>query len=113
MGSLQVVGYSSCLPNFSQYASVNRTGYAQLTRAAALMRRPVHRIAVSPIGESLAAATTGGLYTVDLLDPSSTVAPITAKLPAAVTSLLWNPVNSGWYTGSANGSIRLYRQMYV
>jgi WD40 repeat protein len=75
--------------------------------------RPVNRVAVSPIGESLAAATTVGLYTVDLLDPSSAVAPIAAMLPAAITSLMWNPMNSGLYTGGANGSIRLYRQMFV
>ena len=75
--------------------------------------RPVNRIAVSPIGEVLAAATTRGLYTFDLLDPSRSVIPITAKLPAAVTSLLWNPANSGLYTGCANGAIRLYRQFLV
>ena len=77
------------------------------------MRRPVKRIAVSPVGESLAVATTGGLYTVDLLDSSSAYAPVAAKLPAAVTSLLWNPANFGLYTGSNNGTIRLYRQLYV
>lgn len=71
------------------------------------------RIAVSPVGESLAVATTGGLYTLDLLEPSSAIAPVAAKLPAAVSSLLWNPANSGLYTGSANGTIRLYRQLYV
>ena len=68
------------------------------------------------MSESLGAVTTGGLYTVDLLDPSSSsssVAPIAAKLPSAVTSLLWNPTNAGLYTGCASGAIRLYRQMFV
>ena len=49
----------------------------------------------------------------DLLDSSSAYAPVAAKLPAAVTSLLWNPANFGLYTGSNNGTIRLYRQLYV
>ena len=49
----------------------------------------------------------------DVLDASVGIAPVAAKLPAAVTSLLWNPANSGLYTGSANGTIRLYRQLYV
>lgn len=69
-------------------------------------------MAVSPMGDSLAAVTALGLYSVDLRDVATlSVTPITTHLPAPVTSLHWNTVTDGLYCGSSNGSIRLYRQL--
>ena len=75
--------------------------------------RAVNRIAVSPVGESLVAVTKGGLYSIDLLDASSSVTTITHKPPPPVTSLHWNSATGGVYAGSNNGSIRVYRQLLV
>lgn len=69
-------------------------------------------MAMSPAGNTLAVVTALGLYTLDLLDVASLrVTPVATKLPAAVTSLLWNTVTGGLYAGSSNGTIRLYRQL--
>ena len=69
-------------------------------------------MALSPAGDSLAAVTAQGLYSLDLLDEAAlAVTPITAKLPAPVTCLHWNAATGGLYCGSSTGSIRLYRQL--
>ena len=90
---------------------------SQTFQAACLpvcLSRAVTIMAVSPVGDSLAAVTALGLYSVDLLDEGSlAVTPITTKLPAPVTSLLWNSATGGLYAGSSSGSIRLYRQLPV
>ncbi|PRW60909.1 WD40 repeat [Chlorella sorokiniana] len=57
--------------------------------------RPIVRMAVSPFADSAAVATTGGLYTVDLLDSACSVHTIAPGAPRTpITALLWNSATS-------------------
>jgi hypothetical protein len=52
-------------------------------------------MALSPFADSLACATTGGIYQIDLLDSACSVTPIAAGAPKSpVTGLLWNTATS-------------------
>lgn len=52
-------------------------------------------MAVSPFADCAAVATTGGLYTVDLLDSACSVAAIAPGAPRTpYTALLWNSATS-------------------
>lgn len=71
-------------------------------------------MALSPFADSVAVATSGGLYAVDLLDPACHATPIAAGPPrTAVTALAYNTATSEVVVAGgsgAPGSISVYKQ---
>lgn len=73
--------------------------------------RPVAKLAVSDIGDCLAVATQGGMYAVDLLDSSYSVAKMAGSHPSRVTDLVWNSTTREVYITGDKGAIMVFRQI--
>lgn len=73
--------------------------------------KPITHMAVSAFGDTVAVATTHGLFAIDLLDEEYQASPVTrGPLPAAVTQLTWNAATGEMVAGAADGCVRVYRQ---
>ena len=71
----------------------------------------ITQLAVSPVGDAAAVATSYGIYCVDLLDPGCHMAPVSVEvLAAAVTGLTWNAATGEIVAGGSDGCVRVWRR---
>ncbi|EFN58673.1 hypothetical protein CHLNCDRAFT_140264 [Chlorella variabilis] len=75
--------------------------------------KPIVRMAVSPFADSVALATTAGIFTVDLMDAACHVVPLAPTLRTPATALTWNSSTSEVIVAGgpgAAGTISVFRQ---
>ncbi|GLI67658.1 hypothetical protein VaNZ11_011909 [Volvox africanus] len=71
-------------------------------------------VKTSPAGDCVAIHTQRGLLTVDLLDSSASVVPVTtAPLTRPYLDIVWNMSTAEIYAATATGSVTVYRQSYA
>ena len=79
--------------------------------------RPIVRMALSPFADSVAVATTAGIYQVDLLESACSATPIlTGPLKTPVTALTWNTATSEVVVAGGPGpagTISVFKQRLV
>lgn len=74
---------------------------------------PIVRMALSPFADAVAVATTGGIYSVDLLEPACSATPIVKEIKSPVTALTYNAATSEIVTaggGGPPGTICVFKQ---
>lgn len=70
------------------------------------------RAALSPFADSVALATTAGIYSVDLMDSACHVTGVLPSIKSPVTALLWNAATSEVVAAGgagAPGSISVFK----
>lgn len=74
--------------------------------------KPVLQMKLSPFGDSIALGTVAGVHSVDLMDGSRAVTPVTppgAPLAKPFVALEYNLVTGELYASSQGGTISVYR----